>query len=47
MNLDDFERLVGIERNVPRAPTRADIDRARHKKLSKPWRKVRATRKKT
>jgi hypothetical protein len=45
MNLDELERQLGIARNVPRAPTRADIDARRRKMLSKPWRGIRARRK--
>jgi hypothetical protein len=46
MKMGDFEKLVGIERNVPPAPTRRDIDRARRKKLSRPWKGMPARRKK-
>lgn len=44
--LHELERMLGIERNVKPAPTRNDIDRLRHKRLSRPWRGLPAKRKK-
>lgn len=40
-NLDDFERATGIQRNVPRSPTRRDVDNITRKRLSRwpAWRK--------
>lgn len=45
MNWDELEKAIGVKRTVPPAPTRADADRIRRARLSKPWRKVRAFRK--
>jgi len=44
VNLRDMERMLGIERTVPPAPTRADVDRMRRKKLARRWRGVKASR---
>lgn len=45
VNWADLERAIGVQRTVPPAPTRADIDNLRRRKLSKRWRGVKATRK--
>lgn len=45
MNWDDLEKAIGVKRTVARASTRREIDLARRKKLSRPWRRVRAFRK--